>query len=255
MAMRLLALDFDGVISDSAPEAFVVALRTFAEAYPEHAFPLPASESDASLYGRFMDLMPLGNRAEDYGVILAALATDKVLVDQRDYDAFYRSLDAERLRAFHKRFYRVRRAWSEADPQSWRDRIQPYPTICEFLHRRAGDVRFAVATAKDRHSVHRLLDAYGLGALFPEGYVVDKDTGVSKRAHILQLAEREGCEVSEVTFIDDKVNHLQDVAGIGARCLLAGWGYNGEREAEVARAGRFPVCSLNTLEAELFGSG
>jgi phosphoglycolate phosphatase-like HAD superfamily hydrolase len=255
MAMRLLALDFDGVISDSAPEAFVVALRTFALAYPEHAFPLPESEGDASLYTRFLDLMPLGNRAEDYGVILAALALDAGLGDQRDYDAFYRSLDAERLRAFHKRFYRVRRAWSDADPRGWRARIQPYPTICELLQRRAGDVRLAVATAKDRHSVHSLLDDYGLGALFPEGYVVDKDTGVSKRAHIQHLAEREGCAVSEITFIDDKVNHLQDVAGIGARCLLAGWGYNGGREHEVARAERFPVCSLEGLEAELFGSG
>ena len=27
--MRVLTLDFDGVISDSAPEAFAVALRTY----------------------------------------------------------------------------------------------------------------------------------------------------------------------------------------------------------------------------------
>jgi phosphoglycolate phosphatase-like HAD superfamily hydrolase len=218
-------------------------------------FAVPEAEGDAALYRRFLDLMPLGNRAEDYGVILSALATGAPLADQQDYDAFYASLDAERLRAFHKRFYRVRRAWSDADPDGWRERIQPYPNICELLHRRAGDVRLAVATAKDRHSVHRLLDDYGLGTLFPAGYVVDKDTGVSKRAHILYLAEREGCEASEVTFIDDKVNHLQDVAGLGARCLLAGWGYNGEREVAVARAERIPVCSLEELEAELFGPG
>ena len=36
--LRLLALDFDGVIADSAPEAFVVALRTYCELRPEAGF-------------------------------------------------------------------------------------------------------------------------------------------------------------------------------------------------------------------------
>ena len=33
--MELLALDFDGVISDSAPESWLVTLRTYAELRPE----------------------------------------------------------------------------------------------------------------------------------------------------------------------------------------------------------------------------
>ena len=36
--MRLLALDFDGVISDSAPEVFVVALRTWCEQHADSPF-------------------------------------------------------------------------------------------------------------------------------------------------------------------------------------------------------------------------
>ena len=59
--------------------------------------------------------------------------------------------------------------------------------------------------------------------------------------------------MSEVTFIDDKVNHLVDVAEIGTRCLLAGWGYNGEREFAVARAAGFPVLTLEALDQTLFG--
>jgi len=72
---RLLALDFDGVISNSAPEAFVVALRTYVAMKSETALRGP-SESvsgeaapaldvvrDHELYRPFLDLMPLGNRA------------------------------------------------------------------------------------------------------------------------------------------------------------------------------------------------
>ncbi len=250
--MKALALDFDGVISDSAPEAFGVAVRTFREEFPECGFGADAEE-DAELFRRFLEIMPLGNRAEDFGVALAAIDSDTPLPDQAAYDAFYETLERVRLRAFHKRFYRVRNAWSQADPGGWLAKIQPYPGIGDWLRRRSGDVRLAVATAKDRHSVALLLERYGIGELFGEGFIHDKETGVSKRAHIEAIAARAGCAVSEVTFIDDKVNHLIDVAEIGAHCLLAGWGYNGEREFAVAREAGFQVLSLADLDRQLFG--
>ena len=55
-----------------------------------------------------------------------------------------------------------------------------------------------------------------------------------------------------MVFIDDKVNHLEDVASLGVRCALAAWGYNGPREHERARACGFDVCSLGDVEHVLF---
>jgi len=249
--VKVLALDFDGVISDSAPEAFVVAVRTYRETFPEAGF-AESAECDAAIFARFLAIMPLGNRAEDFGVALSAIDRGEALPDQQAYDAFRRSLDPARLKAFHARFYRVRHAWAEALPDAWLGRIQPYPGVCDWLRRRAGDVRLAIATAKDRRSVGTLLGRYGIGDLFEEGFVHDKETGVSKRSHIEAIALRAGCAPADVTFIDDKVNHLQDVAGTGARCLLAGWGYNGEREQRLARAAGFGIPTLDTLDAVVF---
>ena len=82
--MKVLALDFDGVISDSAAEAFVVALRTWAALEPDSALaasplaapggaPTRADIEAAPPYPAFVEHMPLGNRAEDFGVVLAAI--------------------------------------------------------------------------------------------------------------------------------------------------------------------------------------
>ena len=80
--MKLLALDFDGVISDSALESFVVALRTFRNLEPETSIAqvsdsLASAGSEVirkhSLFQDFLALMPLGNRAEDMGVAPTAL--------------------------------------------------------------------------------------------------------------------------------------------------------------------------------------
>ena len=92
--MRVLALDFDGVISDSAPESFAVAVRTYASFRPETTLSramaalagarAPALERIRATpaYAPFLELMPLGNRAEDYAVVLAAIDAGRPIVDQ-----------------------------------------------------------------------------------------------------------------------------------------------------------------------------
>ena len=68
--MKALVLDFDGVISDSVGEVFIVARRTYLELCPDSE--LRVRDTD-ELNRAFRQLMPLGNRAEDYGTALLAL--------------------------------------------------------------------------------------------------------------------------------------------------------------------------------------
>ena len=246
--MQVLALDFDGVISDSAREAFHVALRTYAGLRPGSL--LRATEE---LYAGFVELMPLGNRAEDFGVILAALEEKAAIADQADYDSFYRRQDPAELALFHQRFYQVRTAWAERDPDGWRRLLSPYPGVLEILHRRASQVTLAIATAKDRFSVGMLLSDYGIASLFREDLVLDKETGVNKRSHLERLQQILEVPFETITFVDDKVNHLNSVAGLGVRCGLAAWGYNGRREWEAARQAGHLVLHIHDLEAQLFG--
>jgi hypothetical protein len=56
-----------------------------------------------------------------------------------------------------------------------------------------------------------------------------------------------------MTFVDDKVNHLDAVAPLGVRCALASWGFNGPREHELARKRGYAVLSLEGLDGTLFG--
>jgi phosphoglycolate phosphatase-like HAD superfamily hydrolase len=260
---QLLALDFDGVIADSAPEAFVVAVRTFAQLRPAGALaaalaPLlgdpapPRAAVDAHpLYAAFLALMPLGNRAEDYGVALDALEGGARIADQGAYDAWHDRIDREWLRSFHRAFYRVRTALAERDPAGWNALIGPYPLLPELLRRRAREAVLAIATAKDRLSVGRLLRTWGMDDLFPPGRVLDKEAGVSKALHLAELQRRSGVPFPEITFVDDKVNHLDTAAPLGVRCALAAWGYNGERERRIARERGYLVCGLG--DVEIFG--
>lgn len=261
--MRLLALDFDGVISDSAPESFVVAARTYVEMRPESALHarlapftgpgLPRLDEILShaLYAGYLRHMPLGNRAEDYAVTLEALERDFDPVDQASYDAFKGALDPDWLRAYHKRFYAVRAEIVAHGRAAWQDLIAPYATFIEVLKRRADEVILAIATAKDRRSVGDLLSEYGIAGLFGVR-VLDKETGVSKAEHLTHLRESCGVDFADITFVDDKANHLDAVSHLGVRCALAAWGYNGQREEALARERGYLVCGLSDVETQLF---
>ena len=262
--LRLLALDFDGVISDSAPESFAVALLTYTQLVKRSRFddrraalesgslPTPSRLAEDPLYACFLGLMPLGNRAEDFAISLCALEAGRPLADQAEYDAFRSELDESWLQEFHRRFYENRTALSRRDSTGWRGMMRPYPAFLEILHRRAGDALLAIATSKDAKTVDALMRDYGIESLFPPERVLDKETGVHKDAHLRKLHETVGVAYDEMGFVDDKVNHLDGVAGLGVRCALAAWGYNGEREVELARQRGYRVCTLENAEQQLF---
>ena len=262
--MQLLALDFDGVISDSAPECFVVALCPYFRpqngtslarppGFDADSAPAPAAVEAAEFYRPFVELMPLGNRAEDFGIVLSAIDAGATIRDQGDYDRFRAKLSERWLDDFHTAFYEERRAVSERDPVGWERLMEPYPGFLEMLRGRASDAVLAIATAKDRRSVDRLLGSYGARDLFPVERVFDKETGVSKVTHLRALRDQEGVAFAEMTFVDDKVNHLDSVASLGVRCALAAWGYNGDREITLARERGYLVCALDDVEPLLFG--
>jgi phosphoglycolate phosphatase-like HAD superfamily hydrolase len=252
------------VLFDTAREAFVVALRVYLEMRPasrlrqvadriESSLANPASDIFDDVVARaFMELMPLGNRAEDFGVSLLAIDAGLDLPDQEAYDVFHAKQDPQWLADFHRRLYEVRAAFAASREQIWLRLQPPYQGMPELLGRHATSVELAVATAKDRSSVRRLLDHSSMLGLFRDDLVLDKETGVLKTAHLVLIHERTGVPFPEITFVDDKVNHLHAVAPLGMRPVLASWGYNGERERSLARSFGYLVCTLEDVERQIF---
>jgi phosphoglycolate phosphatase-like HAD superfamily hydrolase len=262
--MHVLALDFDGVLCDSSREVFVVAVDTYAALEPgsvllgqlgplrDHAAAGGNEHLDAGIYRRFRDLLPLGNRAEDFGVSLQVIENDAAVNDQDAYDAFYREVGQPWLDRFHRRFYECRDALREEDLDRWLRLHLPYPGLADTLRRHKGRAVPAVATAKDSVSVRLLLDRLGFDNVFDPNLILDKETGVEKTHHLRVLQERTRAEFEDITFVDDKVNHLVRVAELGVRPVLAGWGFNTRREHELAHQLGFEVASLDTADDVLF---
>ncbi len=263
-SMHVLALDFDGVLCDSSREVFVVAVDTFAALEPRSTLlhrllPLRndaakggTTHRESDFYRRFRNLLPLGNRAEDFGVSLKAIESGFEITNQDEYDAYYRGIDQSWLDRFHRRFYESRSALRERDLDGWLGLHLPFPGFAEQLLRHRGHTRPAIATAKDARSIQLLLDHLGYGGVFDRELILDKEAGVEKTHHLRALRERTGAEFPDMTFVDDKVNHLVRVAELGVRPVLAAWGFNTRREHDLADRLGFEVADLSTAENVLF---
>lgn len=253
----ILTLDFDGVISDSLLEAYLLTWRISHLFDPLLEAPvntLPDIESiqqfrdgNLSHWQAFSAMVPLGNRAEDYLVIQKAVHLGLTFSSQEDFTAFRGTFRKAALDGFHERFYAERYRLARDHRQCWLALNDPYPGVKQALSKLAARFELAVATSKDRETVVSLLADWELFNLFGEDRVLDKSAGESKRAHLSFLRERFGCNFSCMTFIDDKVSHLLDCAGLGVRLILAGWGYNGRQEHELAGRHGLQVLELESL--------
>jgi len=262
--MRVLAFDFDGVLCDSSREVFVVAVDTLADLEPgsellavlrplrDEALAGGDAFRDHEVHHRFSELLPLGNRAEDFGVALRAIEESRLICDQNGYDVFFAGLPGSWRDLFHSRFYESRAQLRESDPDRWLALHLPYPNLVAALQRHRDEFIPAVATAKDAQSVDLLLTELGLKNLFDPRFVLDKETGVEKTVHLLELQRRTRTPFEDITFVDDKLNHLVKVAGLGVRCVLAGWGFNTDREHDEARRLGFQVAHLDDLDESVF---
>lgn len=262
--LKILALDFDGVICHSSREIFLVTLRTYAGLGP---FPGATERLEQlrtrlnhghdfgrdSVYQAFAEMLPLGNRGEDFAVALKAVMSGLSLVDQDAYDRYFMKQDAGWKDAFHRDFYEQRAVFRGENEGRWLALHGTWPEFADLLRAHAGFVDYAICTAKDGVSVRKLLAHFGIDDLFPDDLILDKETGAQKIAHLTELILRTGVNPAEITFVDDKVSHLQKVSPLGVRCVLAAWGDNGDREYIQARRDGFAVADLENAGSILFG--
>lgn len=251
----ILALDFDGVISDSLLEAYLITQR-IAGAFDQSLAPaqkkLPTlagihrfRDRNREHWQAFLSLVPFGNRGEDYLVIQKAVKLGRSFSSQEEFDSFRAAImDKNTLDAFHEEFYRERYALEARDRERWLALNAPYPGVKEALENLALTFQFSVATSKDERSVRALLASYGVDGLFQPVAILDKTAGVSKRSHLEHLRRLFCCRYEEISFVDDKVAQLLACHDLGVNLYLAAWGYNGPQERELAGSRGIRVLEL-----------
>ncbi|MBQ7503583.1 HAD family hydrolase [bacterium] len=232
MAVKVLALDFDGVIWNTQRESYHVSQIVWEEMFGRRAL----CSEQTFLSGRW-----LARAGEEFALImLLAEEMRKKEPGRESFDLSSFSLSEFTRRAeenggllssFGKNLADMRIKMRESDLRRWLGWQNIYAGIKDAVDSaRARGIGIAVCTTKDKSSAEALLDTVGLK--LP---IWGKECSLDKRITLQKLIAGFQAEASEVLFVDDLLNNLLHVRPLGTNLAMASWGYNVEASRREAR--------------------
>jgi len=238
---KLYALDFDGVICDSAVETAMTGWKAAGRLWGD----MPA-DTPAEMIAQFRVIRPIIETG--YEAILAMrllfLGETPAAIYQ-DYGELTQALLAQidgGVDSLKQLFGDTRDQWIAEDLADWVAMNPLFSGIAEKL-RRLPD--FYIITTKQERFVKQILSAHAI--VLPEERIFGLDRNLSKPEVLRQLSQARS--VQTICFVEDRLPTLEKVMNTpelaGVELIFALWGYN--TEADKLKAGRLPVC-LQSLD-------
>jgi phosphoglycolate phosphatase-like HAD superfamily hydrolase len=230
----ILALDFDGVICDSAPENAATAWRCCRGLWPE----LFRGEVPQEQIQRFcQELRPYMETG--YQSILQTWLLWSKAPLSRATTEFAANLDAVLADAKQDKaslktlFGGERDRWLSEDENGWLSYNRFYPGAADSLRELLSRADVRILTTKEERFVSRLMAREGVD--FPEEKIFGLGRIRNKQETLLEWS-REGALV----FVEDRLATLQRMEGIAGlektALVFADWGYSTPEQRGVAAA-------------------
>lgn len=242
---RILALDFDGVLCDSAAETAASAWRAGKKIW--HHWDAP--EPPLHWVQRFCEVRPYLETGYQAVPMLR-------LIDlQAPPRAFSHELDARVEKILDRtglsraemvdRFGRARDHWMATDLDSWLQRHRFFPGTLDRVRARmgAGDDVYILTTKQERF-VHALLNSADLSLAPGRVYGLERER--KKEAILKDLLK----EQQPILFVEDRLDTLMrvlaepELRGVGLQ--YADWGYGTAQH--LAAAGQNPAITVVSLD-------
>lgn len=245
---RFVALDFDGVLCDSAGETAESAWRAGGAFFPDWAeCPVPADRVERFRHVRpaleiGFEAIPL-MRLVDQGVpterILANFATlrDEVIAEA--------GCTPDEMAA---QFGEARDRWLREDMEGWLSRHRFYPGTVERVRQQLQSADVFILTTKQERFVSRLLEP--VLPEFPEERIYGLDRARPKEVLLAEFATDGRWVPKNMHFVEDRIGTLRRVLAVpelvAVNLYLACWGYALDRDVAEARTNdRIRVCHLH----------
>lgn len=215
--LRLLCLDFDGVICNSVNECMLITFNAYFGTRHALLDTLPTAYCEIFRRHRYLVRDP----GEYY--LLANMYQHGEYADSSSFGKLLHR-EASACEAFKPKFFSARRTLRSGQPQAWLALHPPYIEAVEFLKR--NDVPVCIVTTKDEESVKLLLREYGVLHRVRHVYGQESLARLGGKADAIRDACRQaGVNTAEARYLDDHLQHLADVRPTGVDLWYATWGY------------------------------
>ena len=215
----MICLDFDGVLFDSANEAFVIGCETF--------FGVDSNYDNSRVnYKRFLLLRPFVDSAWQYRTVFNILTDDLndelMLIKGKQK---LKSYPQKKDREFAAKFHYIRTELLNNNRTKWINLHEPYeffkllkPLIIEFPD------QFQICSTKSAEFILEILSAHGLKLDMKQ--IWGRDIFEANNHSKAKIIENNVNIQDAILFVDDSSRHINDVQCLkNVEAILAKWGY------------------------------
>lgn len=251
--MKILALDFDGVIVDSAIDSLFVGHNAYLRLYGPgekkyfggKLFTFENWDETKKQYQEeikyYRTLRPYIRGATDYGLIQKLIEEDKFIKNQEEFDN-YRKTVKFNFETYEKEFYKERERLQNIHYRAWFNLEPPYPKVIEGIKKLLEEgAKIVIATANRRKAITRSFAPEYFGFTIKPEDILDKRFGEDKSEQMRQIVKLYEVEFKNIYFVDDQVSHLIQTKQLEVKVFLAGWSYATDIQKEEARKQKIPI--------------
>ncbi|MBN1540976.1 HAD hydrolase-like protein [candidate division KSB1 bacterium] len=239
--LRLLALDFDGVIADSIQECLVVGNNALVAFSGKNHKIQQVEELAATTLEKARRMRNFIRSGEDYVYIFYALQKKIELKTQLDFDTFLMA-NTELRASFFDLFYLERQALLTKHRDRWLSLNPLYRGIKPLVNNYCRQNRLAIITTKKIAFVEEILHYNRIKPQPDALFHAHEDR--SKKDIIEDLLLHKQLDPGDVHFVDDQVDNLVTVSAAKVCCILAAWGYNDDKQRQKASENKIKILTL-----------
>jgi phosphoglycolate phosphatase-like HAD superfamily hydrolase len=245
--LKILALDFDGVIVDSVLDSLFVGHNTYLRLYGREVkknfggelFTFENWEKIKRNYQKeikyYRTLRPYIRGATDYGLIQKLMEEKKVIESQEEFDSYRNSVDFD-FEDYEKEFYKERERLQNIDYSAWFNLEPPYPKIIQGMKKLLEEeIKIVIATSNRRKAIMKSFTPEYFGFTIDPKDILDKRFGEDKSEQMRHIVKFYKVNFEDIYFVDDQISHLIQTKPLGIKVILAGWSYATEAQKEEAR--------------------
>lgn len=232
MGQLYLGLDFDGVIADSIGECLVVARNAYWKFLGIDKSIISLNQMTDEEIRQRRYLRNFIRSGQDYVFIEHIINLNHEVNDQQDFDAFctaHQNLDEK----FFALFYGERERLSNEHFREWVNLNPLYPGIRKLLIKYRPKENLFIITTKKTEFADKILKANGIELISKNLFHASKSKG--KGAIIEELITAKSIVPSNFVFVDDQIDTLIKLKNLGIKLYFATWGYNNERQLQLAK--------------------
>ena len=251
--MKILALDFDGVIVDSACECLFVSYNAYFKVYERkkkdffgaEPFTFENWENTKKRYKKEIEhyriMRPYIRGANDYGLIIKLLEEKKLIKSQEEFDAYRKTVDFK-FKDFHQEFYKERDRIQAMDFKAWFRLESAFPKITKDISKLLEEeIKIIIATSNKRKAIAKCFTPEYLGFEIKKEDILDRRFGEDKSEQMKHIVKTYNIKFEEIYFVDDQVSHLIQTKTLGVKVLLAGWSYATDIQKKEALKQNIPI--------------